>query len=150
MVRVAKAGYVEVPSRLFEQCRGREPGIVGLSHHRWLVEVEGTHVAFFQKYHGIHGDYRLSFPASFARALSPEQEVAWLFWEGSFSFEEVTIHGVDAQREELARFVRAHYHYPPARAAFESARRGAAWAARLPRRAVRRIARGVSRGRAGR
>lgn len=146
MVRVAKAGYIEVPSRLFEQCRGREPGIVGLSHHRWLVEIEGAHVRFLQKYHSIHADYRLSFPASFAAAMTPEQEVTWLFWEGSFTFEEVTIHGVDAQQDELARFVQAHYRHSPARVAFEATRRGTVWAARLPRRAARKLARGVRRG----
>ena len=31
MVRIAKAGYVEVPSRLWETCRGFEPGIAGLA-----------------------------------------------------------------------------------------------------------------------
>jgi len=33
MIRIAKTGYIEVPSRLSETCRGHEPGIAGLSHH---------------------------------------------------------------------------------------------------------------------
>ena len=42
LVRVAKAGYVEVPSRAAEQSRGWEhPRIAGLSHHRWLIEIDG-------------------------------------------------------------------------------------------------------------
>jgi hypothetical protein len=143
MVRVAKAGYIEVPSRLFEQCRGREAGIVGLSHHRWLVEIDGSHVRFLPKFHSIHADYRLSFPASFARRMTSEQEVTWLFWQGSFRFEEVTIHGIDAQRAELARFVAERYQHPAARRAWESARRGAAWTARLPGRAARKLGRGL-------
>src|SRR5580704_17946570 len=31
MIRIAKRGYIEVPSRLCESCRGAEIGIVGLS-----------------------------------------------------------------------------------------------------------------------
>src|SRR5918994_587245 len=39
--RVAKAGYVEVPSRLEEQAWGVIGDHVGWSHHRWLVDIEG-------------------------------------------------------------------------------------------------------------
>ncbi len=154
MVRVAKAGYIEVPSRLSEQCRGHEPGIVGISHHRWLIEVEGAGLRFTPKIHSIHGDYRRSLPPSFRAKLTPEQSVTWLFWEGSFPFGEVSIHhGDDATKVELtdfnadlADFVRRHHSYGPARAALESARVMAAKVVRLPGRATRKIARLVNSG----
>src|SRR5258708_1223556 len=38
--RVAKAGYIEVPSRLQEQARGVQGDWVGWGHHRWLVDVD--------------------------------------------------------------------------------------------------------------
>jgi hypothetical protein len=40
--------------------------------------------------------------------------VQWLFWEGSFDFEERTIHGSEAQAAELERFVQATRPYGPA------------------------------------
>ena len=105
IVRVGKAGYIEVPSRLFESCLGVErPGQAGLSHHRWLIEIEGTHIRFLQKYHMIHADWRLSVPARFRRLLTEESSVAYLWWEGSFSVEEREIHGPAAQEAELRAF----------------------------------------------
>jgi hypothetical protein len=138
MVRVAKRGYLEVPSRLAESSRGIEPGIVGWSHHRWLVEMDGGDVVFRMKYHGIHGHWRYSLPASFVRSLPPERHVQWLFWDDRFDFREETIHGVDAITEELEGFVRRTHPYPPWLLA--AARRWS-WAASLARRAAAGVAR---------
>ena len=110
MTRIAKAGYLEVPSRLWETCRGFEPGIAGLSHHRWLVEVEAEEVRFLQKFHRIH-NWQYSLPQSFRSKAKPEQKVAWLFWQNSFQFREITLHG-DAQLVELERFVKSVRPYP--------------------------------------
>jgi Methyltransferase domain len=107
LVRVAKAGYVEVPSRAAEQSRGWEhPRIAGLSHHRWLIEIEGRRIAFLMKFHLLHADWRCSLPASFLRSLPQAAHVQWLFWEQQFECEERVIHGSDAQAAELRRFVR--------------------------------------------
>lgn len=141
MIRVAKAGYIEIPSRLSEHCRGKEPGIVGLSHHRWLIEIQGSHIRFLQKFHAIHGDYRNGLPPSFWKRLTDEQLVTWLFWDGSFTYEEVTIHGVDAINAELAAFVARHYQYPAPRQVWESVKGQTGRAAALPGRALRKIAR---------
>src|SRR5260221_4063249 len=51
MMRIAKAGYVEVPSRTWETCRGLEIGIAGLSHHRWLTEIKEQTMMFIPKFH---------------------------------------------------------------------------------------------------
>lgn len=113
LVRVAKRGYVEVPSRASESTVGAErAGQAGLSHHRWLIDIEGNHIRFFPKYHMIHADWRFHLPARYRRRLSREASVQWLWWDETFSFEEVTIHGVGAQEAELERFAREMYPRP--------------------------------------
>ncbi|HUA17613.1 MAG TPA: methyltransferase domain-containing protein [Bryobacteraceae bacterium] len=104
MIRVAKAGYIEVPSRIWESCRGIEPGITGLSHHRWLIDIEGSSIRFTQKYHRIH-NRRYSLPASALRRLSPAESVQWLYWEGSFDYSEISLYGQAEQLQELENFV---------------------------------------------
>src|SRR5271170_3001963 len=111
MIRIAKAGYVEVPSRLWESCRGHVPGIAGLSHHRWLIEINDNALHFLQKFHIIH-NWRYSLPAGTLKEMSDQEKVRWLFWQESFEFSEVTLHG-DAQAEELVRFVDSVRPYPP-------------------------------------
>ena len=106
MIRIGKAGYVEVPSRLWETCRGMEPGIAGLSHHRWLIEIQGNAARFLPKLHRIH-NWRYSLPKSVLRGLSETESVQWLFWEDSFEYSEVVLHG-EAQLQELEAFVQRH------------------------------------------
>lgn len=89
MIRVAKRGYIEIPSILFEMSRGREEGVpVGLCHHRWLIEITGNEISFAPKMHYIHGDRRLSLPPQIARSAPDELLVTYLFWEGEFSYRE--------------------------------------------------------------
>lgn len=115
IMRVGKRGYIEIPSREWESCRGLEHHkIVGLSHHRWLIEVEESQIRFFQKYHIIHSDWRYSFPHSTFTKMSAERSVQWLFWEGEFSFEEVSIHGTDMIAKELAQYVERVHPYSKA------------------------------------
>jgi SAM-dependent methyltransferase len=112
--RVGKRGYIEVPSRLMETCRGHETdNIVGLSHHRWLIEIENNRIRFLQKYHTIHSHWRYSFPPYFGRrVLKPEEKITFLWWEDSFDFEEVLLIGPDATGDDLESFVRRHHPYP--------------------------------------
>jgi len=112
MNRIAKAGYIEVPSRICETCRGMEPGIAGLSHHRWLVEIDGNAIRFLQKFHTIHR-WRYSLPSSVLRKLTEEQSVQWLFWEDSFAYSEVALYG-EEQTRELERFIDQIRPYPSA------------------------------------
>lgn len=105
MVRVAKAGYLEVPSRVAESCRGTEPGIVGWTHHRWLIDIGDAHVDFLMKYHMIHSSPRFSLPRSYLHTLPEERQVQWLFWTDSFTFAERTIHGVENIAAELEGYV---------------------------------------------
>ncbi len=105
MVRISRRGYVEIPSRLWETCRGTEhPRLAGLSHHRWLIEITGNHISFLPKYHMLHRSPRFNLPEAMLRTLTEEESITYLFWDGSFTFEERTIHGVDAMGGELTRF----------------------------------------------
>jgi Methyltransferase domain len=112
MTRVGKRGYIEVPSRLVESSRGVERNQVGWSHHRWLIDIVDNHVYFTMKYHKIHSHWRFSFPARNLRQLPECRRDQWLFWDGSFKYSEVTIHGPDRIGAELERFVRANNGYP--------------------------------------
>lgn len=113
LIRVSKRGYIEVPSRLIESCRGLESdALVGLSHHRWLVDITDNHVEFLMKYHMIHQEFQLSFPPSFAKKISPDETIAFLFWDEEFYFHEKRIDGLEKIREELSLFVSARYEYP--------------------------------------
>jgi hypothetical protein len=113
MIRVGKRGYIEVPSREWESCRGIEsPRMVGLSHHRWLIDIEGNHLRFQQKYHTIHSHWRFSLPQSHLRRLSAERTVQWLWWESDFSSSEIVLHGPGSIEAELERFVQQVRPYP--------------------------------------
>ena len=87
--RVARAGYIEVPSRLQEQSWAvwGDP-LVGWSHHRWLVEVDGDRIEFVSKPHVIHANPSFYFPAGVAATLSAEEQVEYLFWDGGFEYGE--------------------------------------------------------------
>ena len=113
MIRIAKRGYIEIPSRVAETCRGIEPGQVGWSHHRWLIDTGDNHVQFTMKYHRIHSHWRFSFPESYLRSLTEEQLVQWLFWDSEFGFAETTIHGVDNIAASLENFVQQTAPYSP-------------------------------------
>ena len=88
MARVARAGYIEVPSRLEEQTRGVGGGdFVGWTHHHWLIDVEPDppSIEFVFKSHVIHGVPEYSFPLEFWKSLDAEERVSSLWWEGSFA-----------------------------------------------------------------
>jgi hypothetical protein len=114
MIRIGRAGYIEVPSRIWETTRGHEPGIAGLSHHRWLIDIdqEAQSITFTPKFHCIH-TWRNSLPASILRGLTQRESVQWLFWNESFTYNEPIIHGLDKQMAELASFVDRVHPYSP-------------------------------------
>jgi hypothetical protein len=80
--RVARAGYVEVPSRLEEQSLGVHGPWVGWSHHRWLCEVRDGALELVMKPHLLHARESDHFPAGFHATLSDEERVEQLWWEG--------------------------------------------------------------------
>ena len=113
MARISKAGYIEVPSRLVETCRGVNRDCpVGYYHHRWMVEVEGKAVRFTQKTGIIFNHWSYSFPRKYLWSLSPDQRVTYLFWEGTFEATEVSSHDKEEIKKELAGYVAKHHPYP--------------------------------------
>ena len=109
LARVAKAGYLEVPSRLEEQSFGVQGPWVGWGHHPWLVELlpDGAGLEFTFKHHVLHGRSTDHFPAGFHASLAPEEKVAWLFWEGGFEAREQVFVEPAALDGYLADFVAA-------------------------------------------
>jgi hypothetical protein len=133
--RVARAGYIEVPSRLEEQTWGVQGNFVGWTHHRWLTDLSDNRIDFTLKVHGIHARQRWYFPNSFLAGLSGEDRVLSLWWEGGFECGEQILMSIEELDEYLTSFVNAHgdsaaASAPPLR------RRAAAVRARL-RRALR-------------
>ena len=78
---------------------------VGWGHHRWLVEVTGNRIEFVMKHHVMHGRETDHFPSGFRDALTPEERVVQLWWEGSFEFGERVMTGAEELDHYLAEFV---------------------------------------------
>jgi hypothetical protein len=112
--RVARAGYIEVPSRLEEQCLGVHGTWVGYSHHHWLADVEPGGIEFVFKSHALSARDTFHFPYGFADSLSPEQRIQQLWWEGGFEYRERIFMDTDEHDRYLSSFVAAHRE-PPAR-----------------------------------
>lgn len=104
IVRVGKAGYIEVPSRMIESVYGLEGHYAGYYHHRWLVEVEGAVVTFRPKLHLLHSSRRFYLPRRTAEKATEEEKVTWLFWEREFRFEEIVNISKRETEAELAEF----------------------------------------------
>src|SRR5687768_18392273 len=81
MVRVGRAGYVEVPSRLEEQSYVFAGPWVGWPHHHWLIDVGEASIDFVFKLHDLHGRPECHFPAGFQERLGEEARVQQLWWE---------------------------------------------------------------------
>jgi hypothetical protein len=105
LIRVAKAGYIEVPSRLEEQSWGVNGAFVGWSHHRWLIDVAGGAVEFTVKLHALHSRPEWYFPAGFWNRLSEEDRVQALWWEDGFGYRERPIMDDRDADEYLRPFV---------------------------------------------
>ena len=87
MSRVAKAGYIEVPSLLDELTwmnpeAGGGPWL-GHAHHRWLCTLEGDELMFLSKFHSLHSRRSVRVPPRWARELTIEDRVLSHFWTGS-------------------------------------------------------------------
>jgi SAM-dependent methyltransferase len=117
LVRVARAGYVEVPSRMAEQAPGVQGPWVGWGHHFWLCDVtqDPPGIEFLFKHHILHGLPELQVPTAAYHASDPAERVAWFLWEGSFAFSERTFEDPFALNAHLAAVAEAHP--PPAEAA---------------------------------
>lgn len=110
MVRIAKAGYIEVPSRLEEQTYGFHGPWAGWSHHRWLVDVGDGRIDFVFKHHVLHNRAGDHFPPQFRDGLSAEQRVQTLWWEGRFEYQERVFVSAEEVDPYVAGFVARNRH----------------------------------------
>lgn len=126
MSRVAKAGYLEVPSILGELV-WRLPGegpYVGNRHHHWFCRVEGAgpavdgvadagdgaSITFIHKQHSVHNDRTVRVTPSMARELAVHEYLQGLFWKGDLPASEQLLIG-ETLHEELRATVAARF--PP-------------------------------------
>lgn len=105
LARVARAGYIEVPSRVQEQCWGVHGPWVGWSHHRWLIDRFDEGLEFVLKPGVLNGGPEFHFPAGIAQALTDVERVETLFWEGSFDYRERIFFEPDELNRYLASLV---------------------------------------------
>jgi hypothetical protein len=110
MIRIARAGYIEVPSRLEEQAYGFQGPWAGWSHHRWLIDITDGRIDFVFKHHVVHNRPSDHFPPGFRDGLTPEQRVQTLWWEDSFEFQERVFVTAEELDPHVAGFVASHRH----------------------------------------
>ena len=108
LIRVSKAGYIEVPSRLEEQSYGFQGPWVGWGHHRWLIENDDGQLTFVFKHHVMHRRASDQFPAGFRDSLACEERVLCFWWEGEFGYRERIFMDGPSLDAYLADFVARH------------------------------------------
>jgi hypothetical protein len=108
LIRVSRAGYIEVPSRLEEQSYGVHGPWVGWSHHRWLIDVGDEQMTFVFKSHVLQARGTDHFPHSFWQGLSEEQRVQTLWWDERFAFAEKIFMDGPSLDAYVSEFVAAH------------------------------------------
>lgn len=95
LCRVARAGYVEVPSRVEEQAWWVNGEWAGWAHHHWLIEIGDDGIEFVFKPHSIHANDAYHLRSPLATALTDTERVQSLFWEGDFEFRERIFYELD-------------------------------------------------------
>jgi SAM-dependent methyltransferase len=106
--RIAKAGYVEVPSRLVEQAYGVEGPWAGWGHHRWLIDVVDGGLRFVHKPLVVHHARRYRLPPGYEELLTDEQRVTTLWWQGTLDAYEEVITSPHEADEYLGAFAAAN------------------------------------------
>ncbi len=140
MTRIARAGYVEVPSRLEEQTYGVHGPWVGWAHHRWLIEERDGGLEFALKPHVIHRRKTDHFPHAFLSALTEAERVLRFFWADGFPVRERLFLGPSEVDSYLSDYVTRELAARGQRGAFARRRLPrllSAWA-RRPERLTRR------------
>jgi hypothetical protein len=118
LIRVARAGYIEVPSR-FRECAktSAEQPVTGWEHHPWIVEVNHDSIIFKYKNPWINhfdflGDRRRE------HVLDYFNQFTGIHWVGSFDYKQREHKGHIVEVEDLFYFFE-HYPYEQERT-FES------------------------------
>ena len=99
--RVARAGYIETPSKFRECAKARgEDAVAGWEHHRWVVEVEDGTIYFKLKVPLIN---HLDFVGEARRhhVLNYWSQFLGIHWVGSFDYAERLQKGSPIETEDL-------------------------------------------------
>ncbi len=112
--RIAKAGYIEVPSRAVEQSRGIEhPRLAGYYHHRWLVSDRDGALEFRQKPHLLHVTHdAIVAKVGFWRTINPQHEITTHVWKDELSCQEILEFDEQEVIRELCECSRAAQSLP--------------------------------------
>jgi hypothetical protein len=104
--RIAKAGYIEVPSRVVEQSKGIEnPRHAGYYHHRWLITRNQNGLEFRHKPHVLHSvKDAIVVKLSPGRRINPQHGIVSLEWSGDFEAAEVLEFDEMKVIKELSQF----------------------------------------------
>ena len=119
--RVARAGYVEVPTVEAELSAGVEGTWVGRSAHRWLCDVGEGELVFVAKPGAVHVEPRVRVRSGWHDALSPAERVHGLFWEDRLPARERIVRDAELL-DELADRVRRRFEPSSAEVALAEAR----------------------------
>lgn len=103
--RVAKSGYIEVPSRVEEQSWGVQGDWVGWAHHHWIIELNQGRLDFLFKPHMLHAREEFFLPHEFHKTLTEEHRVERLWWSGGIATREVLLFEPGQLDAHLADFV---------------------------------------------
>jgi len=89
--RIAKAGYIESPSRVVEQTKGIEnPRHAGYYHHRWLIKRNEKGLEFRHKPHVLHSVKKaIVTHLSPGWRINPQHAIVTLDWSNNFEAVEV-------------------------------------------------------------
>ena len=110
--RVARAGYVEVPTVEAELAGGEA---------RWLCDVDGGELVFVHKSAEVVGDARARVPPRWHARLGASERVHGLFWEDRLPSRERLV-ADDELVEELAERLRRRFEPSAAEVAVAEAR----------------------------
>jgi len=139
--RVARAGYVEVPTieaELIYNVEGNGPWL-GHEHHRWFVEMSGGELVFMHKPHSIHHDWTLRVLPRWRAKMSLEDHLQGLFWEDNLPARERFLIGPDYEEalQELRERVRRRFEPSEAELRVKQARDLAAHGVNLAKKPLR-------------
>lgn len=127
--RVARAGYVEVPTIVAEllQHANDDGGgqHLGLEQRRWFVQMEGGELVFVHKSHGIHHDWALRISSRWQERMTVADERQGLFWDAALPARErllLTPEDHRHLRDDLARHLNERFEPTAAEVVVRQAR----------------------------
>lgn len=114
LCRIARAGYIEVPSRVVEQARGVEhPRYAGYCHHRWLITRTSGGLRFRNKPHMLHAvNDAIVADLSPGERINPKHGVISFDWKGNFDAAEELEIDEGRMIDELCAFAREARSFP--------------------------------------